>query len=143
MWLAGGVALAQGKLDSVRDAVRDGDHHDDDDDDNDDWLQVDDDDDWDPFSEALAWTVMVPFVLPRKVLEDTGQTTSFAAFPFRDGPGYWRFEEPGALESPRRLSLRPRVESAPRVEDINGVSNVKLTGKPANVKPSAPSFYHR
>jgi len=119
LWLAmlavagGGVLEAQdGKLDKVRDTVRDGDN--DEHEDDDDWL-VDAlfdsaDDDWfDGFGRALAFVVLVPFRAPREILHDEGAAPArFQEFPWRDGPGYWI--APEDVPTDKHWSLQPRFE---------------------------------
>lgn len=110
-----GTALAaqDGKLDAVRDAVRNG--HDSD-------VPHDYDDDFDDdpcepgghsllddtLGTLIAWTVQLPFWVPRGVLGDAGGDGGFAEYPYREGAGYWRGLEPRPDE--RLWSYRPRVE---------------------------------
>ncbi len=114
---AGSRASAQGKLERVREATRDGDgEHD-----FDDWLGNDEEDgDWliDPLSEVVGWTLLAPFVLPRRLLEDPGGSGTFLEYPYREGPGYWRFVDPAALDRPRPWSLRPRVEAGTDFDEL-------------------------
>lgn len=120
----GAGASAQGKLDRVSEAARDDDGHDDDEHDEhdpDDWYwSGEDDGDFfdDPLGTLIGWTVLAPFLLPRMALEDPGETGRFLEYPYREGPGYWRFASADPLEQPRRWSLRPRVEAGTDFDDL-------------------------
>jgi len=108
-------ALAQdGRLDRVGEATRDGGHGDD----GDPFDEAFDDDSWDwqegderggffedPLGSILAWTVQLPFLVPRSALGDDGGPTCFAEFP--GAAGFWHREGEGVA---RRWSVRPRLE---------------------------------
>lgn len=120
---AGAVASAQGKLDRVGEATRDGDASDDDEHEHDwDWSA---DIEGDVFDDALGavigWVLFTPFYLPRMSLEDGGAPGRFREYPYHDGPGYWRFRDPATLEPPRAWSLRPRVEVGSDFDDLERV----------------------
>ncbi|MSR64047.1 MAG: hypothetical protein EXS08_16620 [Planctomycetes bacterium] len=128
--LAGGGALAaqDGKLDDVRDAVRDGDdhehgdEHDHDYDDDYDWedaLFEAVEDDW--FGEnvggAFAFLVLLPFRGPREGLADEGFAPArFQEYPGRRGPGYWLAPEDVHVD--KRWSFRPRAELGSDFDDL-------------------------
>jgi len=126
--LAGGGALAaqDGKLDDVRDAVRDGDDHE-----HGDEHEYDDDDDWEDalfdaaeeswfdesFGKAFTFVVLLPFRGPREGLEDAGFAPArFQEYPGRRGPGYWI--APDEARADKRWSFRPRAELGTDFDDL-------------------------
>ncbi|MCK6445234.1 MAG: hypothetical protein L6Q99_02485 [Planctomycetes bacterium] len=106
-----GAALAQdGKLDAVREAVRDGADDDDDDGHHAAW----DDDDGHGFigeflGELIELACHVPVALPRSLLGDDGRASArFRASPGDGGSGYWM--SVGTEGADARWSFRPRFE---------------------------------
>lgn len=126
--LCGGGALAaqDGKLDQVRDAVRDGDEHDHGDeydhDHDDDWLEdalfdAVEDDWFDGCGHALEFILLVPFRGPREALGDEGFAPArFQSYPGRSGPGYWI--APEDVRADKRWSFRPRAELGSDFDDL-------------------------
>ena len=114
-----------GKLDDVREEVRDEDDDEDDHDsyDHDEDDHDEDDDGWVSFLfedvcyDGLDGLLFFPFRGPRALLgdADSGRAT-FQSYPGREGSGYWYTGEDA--EAGRKLSLRPRVELGSDFDDL-------------------------
>lgn len=122
---AGASSAQSGKLEDVREEVRDGDgeppepwHEESFADAGDEgWFEI-------QFSDALdvivQFTVLLPFFLPRQALGDRDlEPGRFMEYPHQEGPGYWldRDDAPWA----RSWSFRPRAELARDFDDLERV----------------------
>lgn len=120
--LGGAVSAQDGKLDRVRDAVREG--SDDDEDDEGHHAAWDDEDGGGFFDEFLdvliEFTCYVPIELPRALLDDDGRASArFRASPGDGGVGYWvPFGSAEANDADARWSFRPRVDVGTDFDDV-------------------------
>jgi len=118
--LANAAGAQDGRLDEVREEVRD--EHDDDEPSSHSY-DFDDDDDWfgalcgDSFALLFDGLLYLPFRAPRALLGDADfERATFQLYPGRAGAGYWLTGE--ERDDGRKLALRPRVELGSDFDDL-------------------------